>query len=154
MPKSKVWFKLIVFISKMAFALIQENQLAPNIRTFGVLALRVMSCDELTQFLNDLQVCVLLCVFLLLHEFVLYHFFSFSKAFDFKLNIFIVSSLFFNGLHVRNPRFIKQLFDSIVVNEVPIDQRFLQRIDENLKETKSKILSLVFFYFYLFAKKF
>lgn len=40
----------------VAFKMIQENQLAPNIMTFGCLALKIDKLNLLTEFLKDLKV--------------------------------------------------------------------------------------------------
>ena len=43
--------------------MIQENQLTPNIVTFGCLAAKVSTVDELSEFLRDLKVIPVLKTF-------------------------------------------------------------------------------------------
>jgi hypothetical protein len=60
-----------------------------------------------------------------------------------NLNMHIISTLYYKGQKTLNINYLKYLFDYIVNNQVLVNQLFISRIQEHLKEIKKNIIILV-----------
>jgi hypothetical protein len=65
----------------------------------------------------------------------------------FKLNQKIVSTLYYKG-HIRlNRKFLIQLFENIIEDNVPVDEIFITRVKNDMNQIKKNILNFVSLFF-------
>lgn len=103
----------------VVFKLIQENQLTPNIMTFGCLALKVRNVKTFEEFLNDL------------------------KAIGFELNMHMINTIYRQAGSDLNSLLVKKLFDTIIEDKVRVDSKFIDSINKNIAITREKIIEFV-----------
>ena len=103
----------------VVFKLIQENQLTPNIMTFGCLALKVRNVKTFEEFVNDL------------------------KAIGFALNKHMISTIYRKAGADLNSLLVKKLFDTIIEDKIRVDAKYIDSINKNIEITKEKIIEFV-----------